>query len=70
MFPSRREILFGAAATATGGLVWSGRRPSALAQEAPPETTRVRIAKTSNLCVAPQYVVDELLAAEGITQVD
>jgi NitT/TauT family transport system substrate-binding protein len=69
MFPTRREILFGAAATATGVLV-GGLRPSALAQEAPPETTKVTLAKSPSLCVMPQYVVEELLAAEGISQVD
>jgi NitT/TauT family transport system substrate-binding protein len=70
MFPTRREILFGAAATATGGLVLSGRRPSARAQEAPPETTKVTLGRSASLCAAPGYVVDELLADEGITQVD
>jgi NitT/TauT family transport system substrate-binding protein len=67
MFPTRREILF---AAATGAVALSGRRLSALPQEAPPETARVRLARSPSLCVAPQYVVDELLAAEGITQVD
>jgi NitT/TauT family transport system substrate-binding protein len=41
-----------------------------LADEGPPETTKVTLARSPSLCVAPQYVVDELLAAEGITQVD
>jgi len=70
MFPTKRDFLVATAATAATGLVWSGRHPAALAQEAPPETTRIRLAKTPSLCVMPQYVVDELLAAEGVTQVD
>jgi len=70
MFPTKRDFLVATAATAATGLVWSGRRPAALAQEAPPETTAVRLAKSPSLCVMPQYVVDELLAAEGLTQID
>ena len=70
MLPNRRDFLLAAAATASTGAVWSARRLGAQAQEAPPETTTVRLAKTPSLCVMPQYVVDELLAAEGITQVN
>jgi NitT/TauT family transport system substrate-binding protein len=40
------------------------------AQEAPPETTRIRFAKQPSLCVAPAFVLDELLAEEGITEVE
>jgi NitT/TauT family transport system substrate-binding protein len=50
--------------------MWRAERPRALAQEAPPETTRIRLARHPSLCTMPQYVVDELLAAEGISQVD
>jgi NitT/TauT family transport system substrate-binding protein len=70
MLPNRRDFLLAAAATASTGAVWSARRLGAQAQEASPETTTVRLAKTPSLCVMPQYVVDELLAAEGVTQVD
>ena len=70
MFANRRDFLFSAASSATVGLVWSGQRRTARAQEAPPETTSIRLAKTPSLCVMPQYVVDELLADEGLTQVD
>ena len=70
MLPNRRDFLLAAGATASAGVIWSSQRPRAQAQEAPPETTRIRLAKTPSLCVMPQYVVDELLAAEGVTQVD
>ena len=70
MLPNRRDLLLAAAATASAGAIWSARRLGAQAQEAPPETTRVTLAKAPSLCVMPQYVVDELLADEGITQVD
>lgn len=70
MLLKRRDFVLSAAATASAGLIWSAQRLRAQAQEAPPETTTIRLAKTPSLCVMPQYVVDELLAAEGVTQVD
>jgi NitT/TauT family transport system substrate-binding protein len=69
MLPNRRDFLLAAAAAASAGAVWSAG-PRARAQEAPPETATIRLAKAPSLCVMPQYVVDELLADEGITQVD
>src|ERR1700733_8857939 len=69
MFPTRRDFLFAGGAAATAGLIWGDARRRARAQEAPPETTRIRLARGPSLCVMPQYVVDELLAAEGITRV-
>jgi NitT/TauT family transport system substrate-binding protein len=50
--------------------MWGDARRFAQAEEAPPETTKITLAKSASLCVAPQFVVDELLAAEGITQID
>jgi NitT/TauT family transport system substrate-binding protein len=70
MSPTRRDFLFAGGAAATAGLISGDARRRAQAQEATPETTKVTLAKTPSLCVAPQYVVDELLADEGITQVD
>ena len=70
MLPNRRDVLLAAGATAGAGVIWSAQRPRAQAQEARPETTTIRIAKSPSLCVMPQYVVGDLLAAEGITQVD
>ncbi|HEX4596140.1 MAG TPA: ABC transporter substrate-binding protein, partial [Bryobacteraceae bacterium] len=70
MFPTRRDLLLATAATVAGELVWSGQRRAALADEAPPETTKVTLGRSPSLCAAPVYVVDELLADEGITQVD
>ena len=40
-----------------------------LAAEAPPETTTVRLAKMPSICIAPQYVMDDLLREEGFTDV-
>src|SRR5215475_12258187 len=42
---------------------------SILAQDAPPETTTIRIANTPGICVAPQYVAEELLRIEGFSDV-
>jgi NitT/TauT family transport system substrate-binding protein len=71
MFLTRRDLLLAAAATTTtAGLVWSDQRRRALAQEAPPETTKVTLGRSPSLCAAPGYIVDELLADEGITQVN
>ncbi|MGO4511883.1 hypothetical protein CT676_32815 [Bradyrhizobium sp. MOS001] len=34
----------------------------------PPETTTIRLAKKPSICIAPQYVVSDLLNAEGISK--
>jgi NitT/TauT family transport system substrate-binding protein len=63
---SRRDFLASASLAAAAGVL--GARAS-LADEAPPETTIVRLEKQSNTCFAPQYVAEELLRAEGFTDV-
>src|SRR5919106_1787485 len=64
---SRREFLSAAALAGTGALL--GLQPEAIAAEPPPETTRLRLARTTSICQAPQYVVEALFAAEGFTDV-
>jgi NitT/TauT family transport system substrate-binding protein len=44
-------------------------RVPARAAEGPLETTSVRLAKKESICVAPQYVVADLLRAEGFTDI-
>ena len=61
---SRRDLLRGAGTV--GLLGWPPRHAAA---EPPPETTRLRIGQQPSLCVAPQYVVGELLKAEGFTDI-
>ena len=63
---SRRDFLAGAP--------W--RQPRAflalgvsLADEGPPEVTTIRLVKFPSICVAPYYVAEELLHAEGFTDV-
>ena len=40
-----------------------------LADEGPPETTTVRLTTAAGICIAPQYIAEELLRAEGFTDV-
>jgi NitT/TauT family transport system substrate-binding protein len=63
---TRRELLRGAAGTA-GLLGWS---PGAARGQQPPETTRLRIAHFRSLCGAPQFIVGELLKAEGFSDIE
>jgi NitT/TauT family transport system substrate-binding protein len=64
---SRREFL--AKATLAGAAGILGLEPSSSAAEPPPETTRLKIADLERgICVAPQYVAEELLRGEGFTE--
>ena len=62
---TRRDLLRGVAGTA-GLLGWP---PGHASGEPPPETTRLRLFKFPSLCVAPQYVAEDLLRGEGFTDV-
>jgi NitT/TauT family transport system substrate-binding protein len=62
----RRAFLNGLAAAGAGSLV--GAR-SAFPAEQPPETTRLRISQQPSICVAPQFIVTDLLKAEGFTDI-
>ena len=60
-----------AAAGVAGAAGLAGARRS-LAQEAPPETSSVRLLKYVNgptTCVAPLYILDDLLREEGFADV-
>src|SRR5438094_9387892 len=61
---SRRSFLTALSSAGAAALSGAGR---SFAQEGPPETTTVRIAKNFGICIAPQLVADELLRAEGFT---
>jgi NitT/TauT family transport system substrate-binding protein len=63
---SRRHFLASMSLAAAAGVF--GARGS-LAGEGPPETTTIRLSKIPGICIAPQYVVEELLRAEGFTEV-
>jgi NitT/TauT family transport system substrate-binding protein len=64
---SRREFLKTAALTGTGTLL--GLHLNVAAAEPPPETTRIRLVSIPGVCVAPQYISEELLRVEGFTDV-
>jgi NitT/TauT family transport system substrate-binding protein len=64
---SRREFLTTTALAGTGALV--GLPSESRAAEPAPETTRIRLTSIPGVCVAPQYVSEELLRVEGFTDV-
>ena len=64
--PSRRRVL--AALSASAACMIGGTR--GFAQEAPPEITTIRLAKIPGICIAPQYVAEELLRGEGFTNIE
>jgi NitT/TauT family transport system substrate-binding protein len=62
---SRRDFLASASLIAASVL---GFRTS-LADEAPPEVTTLRLSTYPNICLAPGFIADELLRAEGFTDI-
>jgi NitT/TauT family transport system substrate-binding protein len=63
---ARRTFLKSLATTAVAGLTTAR---SVHAAEPPPETTTLRLLKAGSICWAPQYVAEDLLKAEGFTDV-
>jgi NitT/TauT family transport system substrate-binding protein len=64
---SRRRFL--TTLSSAGGAALAGLRARPVLAEPPPETTRIRLAQIAGICVAPQYVAEELLRMEGFTDV-
>ena len=63
----RRKFLTGM--TLGGGAALFGVRPRVAGAEPPPETTRIRLDRSEGICIAPQYVAEDLLRAEGFSEV-
>src|SRR5271168_2226375 len=63
---TRRRFLTTLSAAGAAGLV---RAPRVLAAEGPLETTAIRLARQPTICVAPQFVAEELLRAEGFADI-
>ena len=64
---SRREFL--TKATLAGAAGFLGLAPSSFAAEPPLETTTIRLIRAPALCMAPQYLAEELLRGEGFTDI-
>jgi NitT/TauT family transport system substrate-binding protein len=63
---SRRDFL--TTVSAAGAASALGAQIS-LADEGPPETATIRVRRDPSICVAPQYIAEDLLHAEGFTDV-
>jgi len=63
---SRRRLIQGLMVAGTAGL---GLSAKGLAAEAPLETTKLILHHSASICQAPLYVAEELLRAEGFTEV-
>jgi NitT/TauT family transport system substrate-binding protein len=63
---SRRDFLARASIAAAAGVL--GPRGS-LAAEGPPEVTTIRLRRDPSICVAPLYIAEDLLRAEGFTDI-
>lgn len=64
---NRRAFLGGLALGGAAALL--GLQPRRAGAEPPPEVARLRLFQGRGICIAPQYVVKELLWAEGFTDV-
>jgi NitT/TauT family transport system substrate-binding protein len=64
---TRREFVGGLTLAGTAGLL--GVRPETASAEPPPETTRIRLPDAPITCFAPVYLAEDLLKAEGFTEI-
>jgi len=63
---NRRRLLASLSSAFAAGLLGGSK---ARAEETPLETTRIRLYDWTSVCVAPQFVAEELLKSEGFTDV-
>lgn len=64
---NRRQFM--ATAALGGAAAWLGDRAPDAAAEGPLETTKLRLSQIAGICVAPQYIAEDLLKTEGFTDV-
>jgi NitT/TauT family transport system substrate-binding protein len=64
---SRRRFAAAASAAGAASVLCP---PRAWAAEAAPEVKRIRLPHTAAICLAPQYVAEELLQLEGFSTVE
>jgi NitT/TauT family transport system substrate-binding protein len=65
-FQTRRDFLTTLSAAGAASVLDTGR---SLADEGPPETTALRLRRDPSICIAPWYVAEDLLRAEGFTDI-
>jgi NitT/TauT family transport system substrate-binding protein len=63
---NRRQLVTGLSALGAAGLIGVATSP---AQEPPPETGTIRLFKMPGICIAPQYVAEEMLKGEGFQDI-
>jgi NitT/TauT family transport system substrate-binding protein len=63
---NRRRFLATLSSAGAAGLTGA---TASFSQDALLEITSIRIAKNSTICIAPQYIADDLLRAEGFTDI-
>jgi NitT/TauT family transport system substrate-binding protein len=63
---SRRDFLTALSAAGAGSALGGHR---VLADEGPPEVTTLRLSTYPNICLAPGFISDDLLRAEGFTDI-
>jgi hypothetical protein len=66
LIQTRRRLLTAMALAIAGGLL---RGPRALAADGVLETTTVRLVNDGSICIAPEYAAEDLLRAEGFTDI-
>ena len=64
---SRRDLLTAIIASGASGVAVSARSAAATARDL--ETTRIRLPSSPGICIAPQWVAEDLLRAEGFTDI-
>src|ERR687898_44 len=62
---SRRDFLTTLSAAGAVGML----DPRGSLAEGPPETTTIRLRRDPSICVAPWYIAEDLLRAEGFTDI-
>jgi NitT/TauT family transport system substrate-binding protein len=63
---SRRQFLLALAAASTAAVLHARPSPAA---EGPPEVTTIRFTKLPAVCLAPQYIAEDLLRGEGFREI-
>jgi NitT/TauT family transport system substrate-binding protein len=65
---TRRRFIGGLTLAGTAGLL--GLQAGPVTAEPPPETTTIRLTHDPAICLAPQYLAEDLLRLEGFSTVD